>query len=348
MNDGVNDMNEAPRIWTRRPKIIEPRDPVTLGIGMAGFFRLRVRRPDGRCRLDTGFFPNLITNLGLNWPGASATYSSISVGTGNTTPDVTDTNLVARVATTSTDTGASGYTASVGTPGDPDWYTAYTLSLRFAQGAAEGNLAEIGVTTAGTPWNCYSRALILDSDGNPTTITVLEDEFLDATYEHRWYAGSVLTDVEDTISISGNDHDIVLRRCEVDGGLNCWRPNWGWNAGVITGSGMITCHAYNGAIGATTASPAGTSDQCSTQSNSGSYTTDTHYRDFSAQFGLDRGNLSGGISAMRVRCGSGRIAPGSGGSDSACYQFSLDPVINKTSSQLLTMNFRQTWARRTL
>jgi hypothetical protein len=332
-----------PHLWTRRPKIVEPRDPVRFPMRVAGEFRMQVRRPDGRVRHDTGWFPNLITNLGLNAAGAGISYSSISVGTGNTAPAFTDTNLVARVATTNTDNG-SGYTSNNGTPGDPDWYTSYLLSLRFAQGAAAGNLAEIGVTTLSTPWNCYSRALILDSSGNPTTLTVLGDEFLDVSYNHRWYVSS-LDDVNDTITITGSgSHDIVIRPCELDGGgLNLWRPDFMWDAGAAS----QLRSAYTGAIGSTTGRPAGTAGAASSGSTS-SYVSDSHESAFSAAWGLTSGNLAGGIASFAIAFGTGRVSPGSGGSAAGAYQFSVDPVINKTSSQLLTMNFTHAWARRTL
>lgn len=337
----------APHIWTRRPKIVEPRDPINIsGLGMAGEFRLQVYRPDGRCRHDTGFFPNLITDIGLDQPGgvSPALQAAISVGTDNTPPTNSDTTLGARVATTQSDQG-SGYTASVGTPGDADWYTAYTQALRFGAGAAAGNLAEIGVTASSTPWNCFSRALILDGGGNPTTLTVLSDEYLDAAYRLRWYAGNILSDVEDTLTITGSgDHDIVLRRAEVDGGSNYWRPLWQWDAGTPS---ISSGRAYNGSIGAITGVPSGTSSTSTSQSNA-SYSTGNYYRDFTVTWGLNDGNLAGGISAIAIACGTGRVSPGSGGSAAAGYQFSLDPVISKDNTQILTLNFRQSWARRSI
>lgn len=345
-NDTMQNNVDAPRIWTRRPKIIEPRDPISIGIGMAGEFRLRVYRPDGQCRHDTGFFPNLITDLGLDQPGgvSPSLMAAISVGTGNTAPAVSDTTLVARVATSTVDEGSS-YTASVGTPGDPDWYTAYTFTRRFGAGAAAGNLAEIGVTASSSPWNCFSRALILDGGGSPTTLTVLSDEYLDASYRLRWYAGNVLSDVNDTISISGSgSHDIVLRRAEVDGGSNFWRPSFTWNAGTATSN---TATAYNGSIGAIDARPSGTASPLTSNSNA-TYTPGDWYRNYSCVWGLNDGNLAGGISAILCCAGTGRVSPGSGGSAAAAYQFSLDPVINKNDTQILTMNFRQTWARRSI
>lgn len=338
----------APHIWTRRPKIVEPRDPINIsGLGMAGEFRLQVYRPDGRCRHDTGFFPNLITDIGLDQPGgvSPSLQAAISVGTDNTPPTNSDTTLGTRVATSTSDQG-SGYTASVGTPGDPDWYTAYTFIRRFGAGAAAGNLAEIGVTASSTPWNCFSRALILDGGGSPTTLTVLSDEYLDATYRLRWYAGNILSDVEDTLTITGSgDHDIVLRRSDVDGGGNMWRPSFTWNAGQ--GGLASACQVYNGSIGDITARPSGTGDGASSATNA-TYTPGNFYRDYSVVWGLDDGNVAGGISAVFITAGGGRVAPGSGGSAAAAYQFSLDPVISKNDTQILTLNFRQSWARRSI
>lgn len=336
---------KTPHLWTRRPKIIEPRSALIVGLEMAGEFRLRVIRPDGSCRVDTGFFPNLITDTGLNQPGVSTRYDAISVGTGSATPAVTDTTLQTRLATTAT-VQAENY-AQDGTPGDAAWYHSYTRTMRFAQGAAAGNLTEIGMTRDATPWTTFSRALILDGGGSPTTLTILSSEYLDATYRLRWYAGSVLTDVADTIDISGTSYDIVLRRAEVDGGGNMWRANWMWNGGVGMNGNFGSCSATDGTLGTTSTVPSGTYRGTTSVANA-AYVADTHYRDWSAFFGLNEGNLTGGIDAFNIQTGTGNVSPGSGGSGAAAYQFSVTPAIPKTSSHLLTMNFRQTWARRTL
>lgn len=332
-------MIDAPHLWIPKARIIEPRDPIVTGLQMAGEFRIQAFRPDGRCRLDTGFFRNLITNTGLDAPGAQVTYNSISVGTGNTAPANTNTTLETRLATTSTlQSDSYGQT---GTVGDAGWYHWYTRTMRFAQGAAAGNLTEIGVTLGSSPWTCYSRALILDGSGSPTTLTIAADEYLDATYRHRWYVGD-LSGYSGSISITGSgSHSIVLRPRELDGGANAWRPDWMWYAAVAQGNASTI--AYNGSIGSVTESPSGTSSLSSGNSVA-SYTTGNYYRDATRVFGLDSGNLSGGISAMSVDLGQGLGNTGGAGS----YQFSLSPAIAKTSTKILTMNFRQSWARKSI
>ena len=325
----------APHIWTKRPKILEPKDPINVTTGMAGEFRLQVRRSDGSLKLDTGFFPNLITNAGLNIPGTGIEYNAISVGVSNTAPQFTDTTLSGRVATTSSSQGNTA--GETGTPGDPDWYRWITFTRRFNQGAAAGNLAEIGVTLGASPWTTYSRALILDGAGNPTTITVLESEFLDATYRHRWYAGEVLDDVNTTINISDVEYDVVLRRSQVTGGAQSWRPAWGWRAGGINYS------AYSGDIGSIDGAPSGTIGNPTTITDD-AYSNGSYGRSFSAFFPLNNANFGGGIKSFHVRAGTGS----GGGSAAAAYQFSVTPTIPKNANNILTMNARQTWARRSL
>lgn len=155
---------------------------------MAGRYKLKVMRPDGSVRIETDWFDNLITNNGLdqivNVPGGaySIKYLFINcfVGTGSATPMFTDGSLQAYLATGP----AFSSISPVYVAGPPSyWYVRYVY--RFPTGAAAGNLSE--VATGHTPTNMFSRALIVDGGGTPTTITVLSDEILDVTYEFRVY-----------------------------------------------------------------------------------------------------------------------------------------------------------------
>lgn len=343
---------DAPYLWVPKAKILEPRDPVTMTIGVAGEFRLRTFRPDGKVHKDTGFFRNLITNQGLNQVhGGTFNVNSCSVGTGSTTPTVSDTHLANRVATTIA--VESVIQGEVGSPGDPDFYRYIERTYRFDTGDAAGNLTEVGLTNSTAPQPVYCRALILDGFGSPTTLTVLPDEVLDVTYRLRIYPGSV-SDVMTTISISGVDHDIVLRPAEMDGTNNMWRPGSGTSADFNIRMGHPISAGFGGGghhqayetttLGAIDGRPAG-SPEGSTSGENSAYTTDTFYRDFSGVWGLNAGNFAGGIGSIWARAGSGSASTGSA---CASYQFSLDPVIPKTNSQILTLNFRQSWARRTI
>ncbi|MCC7462089.1 MAG: hypothetical protein IT480_06450 [Gammaproteobacteria bacterium] len=331
-------MSDAPMIWTRRPKIIEPKSEIAFGPKLGGFFKLEAVRPDGRRRLLADWFPNLITDSGLDVPGTQTEWcDSCKVGTGNATPSVSDTALVSQVASTTTRTDTSGASNQTA-----DRYTYGRRTFRFSAGSAAGNLAEIGIQSDGY---FFSRALILDGVGAPTTITVLSDEVLDATYEIRNYPP--LSDLVTTMMIGSTEHDIVLRACEVDSlwdMLGGGSVRIGWKAGAATNGAQV--YPSTSTLGAVTASPTGTASVFSSSSSS-TYVNGTSYRDFAYSWNLSSGNVSGGIAAARITCGLQPPSAGEGTSG-LCFQLSFDPVIPKTSSNNLVLNFRQSWARKTI
>lgn len=120
--------------------------------------------------------------------------SNIVVGTGSTPPVVTDTTLEGFIASTSTSQG--GQISNIVNSTVYPRYVTRAIKKRF-NGAAIANtpLSEVGVaitpsigTNANATHPLASRALIVDALGNPTSITVLADEFLDVTYELTTYA----------------------------------------------------------------------------------------------------------------------------------------------------------------
>jgi len=131
--------------------------------------------------------------------------SGIVVGSGTTPPVVTDTSLELFVAGTATQQGA--VIPNVVNATVYPRYVTRAMTKRFNGSALAGApLTEVGVaitTNAGTTPNAStplaSRALITDTEGNPTSITVLADEYLDVTYEMTTYA---LDGVTGTLSIN--------------------------------------------------------------------------------------------------------------------------------------------------
>lgn len=324
---------EAPRIWVPKAKIIEPREEIALGLGMAGEWRLRAHKGDpARARLDTGWFKNLITNQGLNHPGLGLAYGdSCSVGASDQAPSVQDTALISYVASTVTVRGGS--VKRVGTPGTADFHLASERTFRFAQGAAAGVLAEIGVGEV-----LYSRALILDEMNQPSPIEVHADEFLDATYRHRWYPATH-EDITGSFTISGSGvHNYTLRACNA----NAWGGAantlaWAWTAGALNAK---AASLHSGAIGAVTEVPAGDAAE-SNSASFAAYTTGTYYRDFAYVWGLENGNLAGGANSVSFNAGAAVL----NSATLTRYQFSVSPAIDKNSYNILTLNFRQSWAR---
>jgi len=289
---------------------------------LAGRFKIEAIKRDGTKRVLADWFDNLITNNGLDLFGNSSSYLNYcQVGTGSTVPANGDTALVARVAGTSTQQATSQ-----GAQGSEPYFCWRQKTFRFAEGDAAGNLAEVGVGAASTG-NLFSRALILDNMGDPTVITVLEDEVLDVTYELRVYPPT--TDWEGTVTLDSVEYDVIGRAAGVT-------SNTYWTIGADgTNNVAAASSVYNGAIGAITAIPAGSASSSSSQSTA-SYSAGTYQKDATVTWGLSSGNLAGGITAMRVPFGVGS------------YQFGFDPAIPKDNTKVLALTVRQAWARKTL
>jgi hypothetical protein len=323
-------------IWVPKFKIIEPKRQLVLPMRMRGFFKCEaVHRDTGRRRMLADWFPNLITNVGLDALATGGYLTACRVGSNGTAPANTDTDMGTYIAGTSTRTSSDLLNS-----GAAEYYTARTNVYRFGEGVAEGNIAEIGIaTTTGTGTGVlFSRALVLDGGGSPTTITVLSDEFLDVTYQLRNYPS--LTDVVDTINISGVDYDYTLRSADVDNSTTWGGRETGGATGEpsVIGVGTFgTAHA--GAIGTITGLPAGASGVSSGAAAS-AYVPGSHVKEFTLTWGLSFGNLSPGIQSVSTNFGTE--------ARSGAMQVQFDPFIPKDNTKVFTLEFQQAWARGTI
>lgn len=297
---------------------------------VAGWYRITATRPGGESRVLADWFPNLITNGGLDRMAVNSSYlTHCQLGTGTATPTVADTALQARVAGT-----ATVISTTSGAQPTPPYYARVTNTYRFAEGVAAGNLSEVSVGWA-TTGSIFSRARILDSGGNPTTITILSDESVDVTYELRYYPK--LTDSTGTVVATGNlggTYGYTVRAANVTSNSS----DTGWN---ITSLGVAQNNtgsrlAYSGAVGDVTGSPAGLTAGGIPGPVTATYVNGSYTLDLTFTAGLTSSNLAGGIGAFRFKVGIG------------AYQVGFSPSIPKTASDILTITFRLTWARKAL
>jgi hypothetical protein len=289
-------------------------------------------------------FDNLITDQGLDRMGNNSSWAQFcQVGSGNDAPNVADTSLETFVAASSTQQSATS-----GAQGSPPYFAYSTKTYRFAVGVATGNLSEVGIGWSSGAGTLFSRALILDGGGSPTTITVLADEVLDVTYTFRVYppamADGTPVDVTGTINISGVDYDYTIRASRVTTGFTSspTDPYWGVSLDSFFSSGQsaaagsaFACGTRPGAIGAITGVPSGTKSAITT-ATSATYGTNDLYRDGTFTCQLNDGNSVGGVRCFTFQfnwCG---------------YQCEFDPVLPKDNTKVLTLVFRHTWARKTL
>jgi hypothetical protein len=210
--------------------------------------------------------------------------------------------------------------------GTSPYYGITTIQFQFAIGGATGNLSEVGIGTTST--QLFSRALILDGGGSPTTITVLSTEALYVTYSLRQYVP--LTDVTGTITLNAINYAYTLRAANAT-------QSFAW--AIFNGGDSPTLNqaqAFSGAIGAITGSPAGSVSNASSVSTT-AYSNGSFVRNVSATWGLTAGNFgAGGIPAILAIFG--------GSQSRGDYQIGFSPAIPKDGTQVLTMNFQLAWA----
>ncbi len=154
-------------------------------VGIGAVFKLIVRKADtDEIVRETPEFHNLVLNTGLAQMAVGTWINRCCVGTGNSVPVPTQVSLDSFLASTTTEAAGTSNTGGIQVTTEP-FYWFGRITWRFAVGVATGNISEIGLGWGNaTLWN---RALVKDTAGNPTTITVLADEYLDVISEVRVY-----------------------------------------------------------------------------------------------------------------------------------------------------------------
>lgn len=291
-----------------------------------GFFKLEKFKVDengdeigGTRTIAAPWFPNIITDGGLDRLGGTLStvglWTTFHVGSGNAVPAPTDTQLQNYIAGVTTQ--ISSYD---GNSSSAPWYGSKTETRRFAQGVAAGNLSEVGVSWQNTNGGLFSRALILDAGGSPTTITVLPDESLDVTYQLRYYAPT--EDVTGTLTLMDIAYAWTSRARNV---ASSWHPGVSfnfrtpdWSAGTLT---------------AVTSSPLPISGTGGTAATIG-YTPGSRVKNGACTWELSEAN-GGNLRTILLSCSG------------AEYQISFDKVIPKNATRRLTLQYSHSWARRT-
>lgn len=330
-------------IYIPSGKYLEGEHP-EMDVGIEGWFTLRALNRYGRVvrertfkerRREVGPFHNLLLNNGLNRFATQlpeSAYRYCHVGLGTATPAVTDSQLSNFLANVS----LSLPVEAVSNSGSPNYYSARTFQWTSAIGAlGTNNLTEVGISGTSTNGNLFSRELIRDGGGSPTSFPIASTEQLQVTYELRIYPK--LTDTLATVNISGVNYDTTTRGLAIsstsDWGPQTCAPAGGTNYNVASKVGGSIA-AFSGAMVANTTGSTGISGSLggATSILEGSYSGDTHHKSTQATWSTTAGN--GNIATIRwpFYC--------------ACFQIGYSPAIPKTSAKTLLLNQRISWARR--
>ena len=210
-------------------------------MGMAGEFRAVVKRADGSTKIDTGYQKNLILNQGLDFFGGGKGTDMMTycvIGSGNSPPVYTQNKL---------DTGITGVSgADFSTKYDYDasrdgnLYKVNKVRKYSFSGLGNINISEVGLaSTYSSTSNYYlcTRALIKDSKGNPTTITILSGEVLEIYYK-LWFVMDV-SDKDYTVNLLDGVGGSQSYKCKIRPtyvGTAAYVQNWssiGWNLNYV-------------------------------------------------------------------------------------------------------------------
>lgn len=276
----------------------------TLGVGSR--YRLEVRKAEnGQLVRASGWSENLIPARGLNMiMGANShgnPHLQCAVGTGTAVPQMTDTQLQQPFAVSS---NHQSITNSWQTSEAPYWQKV-TARFRFNAGVFNNtNITEVGtVEFYGSNW-LFSRALVVDANGNPAAVTVLSDEFLDVVWEYFVVVGEYSGTFNQLIDGVSVPFTYAIRPIDMTGN------NWG-NNGLTEYSLLSPSTAENldystvwrnAALAAPHQNvPSGTGiGRFGTSTGAPAYVPGSFVRRFRFNLGLNQGNHANGITGFRL------------------------------------------------
>ena len=296
-------------------------------------FKLVVKKADETVSKETGWFDNLVLDSGLARMSVGRWIDRCCVGSGNDTPVPSQTTLSSFVASTTT---SQNEFATIQTTTAP-FYRSYTLTWRFGLGVAAGNISEVGLGWTNT--NLWNRTLVKDAEGNPTTITILSDEYLDVVSEIREYPQQ---------SLAGS-----FNLLDKNGGIISTHTYIGYpvmrNVVKSFGAISLTNSTANGAYatyihaGSITSNPTTTdigSPAASIGSNPPTYSGNTLTQIYT--IGLNEANFA--QKGFFISYANGSIMAGQNASG---YKLEINPPITKTTTQTMTYTFNLSWDRYT-
>lgn len=267
---------------------------ISAKIGLAGkFFLTLTNTKTGEVREFSS--NNLILDSGLNKYGSDTGQwsfcNSCMVGSATDEPVATQTTMSGLMAV-STTVQSSGSVAT-NTTTMPYW-SKQQRTFRFNTGVGTGNISQLAVGWGGSPSNgtyqgLFSLVRIKDSNGNPITITKLEDEVLDVRYELQMILPQ--NDTTGTVTIGDQTYNYISRPSTA----SSWNPAYPIRDGVASSIGQV----WSGDIGTQLSNPAGSSANAES-----TYLNPTVAGSFvctgTSISGLNYGNLSGGVQSLRL------------------------------------------------
>lgn len=313
--------------------------------GMKARYKLTVRDINFNVLRESGWSDNHLTDHFFATLGANSTtiyFMGAMVGVGNAAPQDTDTSLDSFLAVNSSRIRSVVENQTTVSPR----YTKRTVVSRFNAGfvgTSPANISEVGmiVQSGSTPPKSSSsplgsRALVVDSGGNPAVVPVGVDEILDVTWE--WY--SYATEDIENFSIPFDNKGVAQTRDTVcrsiamtdSGGAAVAIPiTETQSRGELAGAPNLSGSSRRGVIESTT--PYGYNQVPSSDVAFGTngwigYNPSTLTTSYKAGLGLSQGNFPTGVGSY--------VTPQLCGGQ---WQFVFSQQIPKTPDDLLEIEW---------
>lgn len=317
-------------------------NPNSIHIGMAGEVRLVVRREDGTAKEDTGFRKNLILNKGLDFFGGgngSNMLAYCAIGSGNSEPSTTQTQLDSFVAITSGSSSSSKYDY---TPDSSNLYKTNSTYKYTFTGLDNINISEVGLASQGSSGSNYylcTRALIKDSEGSPTSVSILSGEVLEVYYR-IWRVISTL-DVSYIVNMldgkgGKTPYNVIVRPAILGSDV------WASTIGFTLNSSAASTSVSSSDLASLTSSPSGASSTGITNSLS-AYVIGSYKQNLVAKLSISSNNY--GIRTVSS-------ANGSSVSSNKMFWYQArfgsvvgDNPIPKDSTKILSIPIEFSWGR---
>lgn len=300
---------------------------------LAGHFLLEAVKVDGSGSRVLADFKNLVLDQGIdhllsNTDDAQGFNRFISVGAGTEPESPEQTSLGAKIRHVDTGRGPGGMTQTV--HGGSPFRISFAQTGSFGAGAAAGVISEVGAGWNGT--SLFSRALVRDVNGEPTSVEVLSDEFLIVTYTLDVYIDVV--DKPFTLNFPHGSHDGILRPADIVQSFIYWpflfRGPIRYRTSQTNATGGCIVSSQN--IVGVTSRPTGS--VAAPNLTNPPYVPGSFTDSVTLTYPPAVANIGGGIRSLVVRF-----------ENWISYQVQFDPPVPKTSDHLFAITLRLTLGR---
>lgn len=347
------------RLWVPENHTPAPHNnqEIALSIGIHGIFHADLINRAGVVT-NSWRFPNIITDLfldgigsgslGIN--GTASALTRLRAGTGSRIPAGTDTDLEAPIGNFVISNGGFNDEFAFVSASVSGTYQTLLRTRLFDFNDCSGTIREFGWTTANTSNTTLVRSLVRDVTGSPTFIEKTNDDQLRVRYELRMMVPTTTSSYQ--LVVANTTHSLTLYPNDInDTSRNS--NSWGWLFDNFGGNGwntsvrLQTCSSHSFSGGSwNPLTPIILFDPALDDVRSASlYISGTNYMDTSHSWDASNTTINAYPSGILAIGAQARRGLSASPSEPPHWVFIVDPPIQKSDIQSVSLFIRWRWAR---